>query len=159
MKQLVLSISLVLALNSGYGQVEKEAEFFTKLPVSISDSLLRTFVLDWKGNPYRLGGKTERGIDCSQFNKRLAADVYRIRLGNTCSDQWKETIRVKKDNLRAGDLVFFRSVDSPTGWHCGTYIGDTYFIHAANAHQGVIVSSLNDSAYMKRYKGGGRYKK
>jgi len=126
--------------------------------VFVEDSILNSFILKWLGKPYKLGGKTEKGIDCSQFTKRLYKDVYNLDLQNVAYKQWNQTIRVKRDSLQIGDLVFFRSRQSPSGWHCGAYIGNTYFVHAANKFEGVKVSSLKEPKYLKSYRGGGRLK-
>ena len=126
--------------------------------VFVEDSILNSFILKWLGKPYKLGGKTEKGIDCSQFTKRLYKDVYSLDLQNVAYKQWNQTVRVKRDSLQVGDLVFFRSRQSPSGWHCGAYIGNTYFVHAANKFEGVKVSSLKEPKYLKSYRGGGRLK-
>jgi len=102
---------------------------------------------------------TERGIDCSQFNKRLYADVYKLELQNVCYKQWEQTERIKLDSLQIGDLLFFRSSVSPSGWHCATYIGETLFVHAANRYEGVKISSINEPRYRKALRGAGRVKK
>jgi len=122
------------------------------------DSVLNSFILKWLGKPYKLGGKTEKGVDCSQFTKRLYKDVYGKQLENVAYKQWNQTIRIKRDSLQVGDIVFFRSRQSPSGWHCGAYIGNTYFVHAANKFEGVKISSLKEPKYMKSYKGSGRLK-
>jgi cell wall-associated NlpC family hydrolase len=124
--------------------------------VFTEDTTLNKFIVHWLGKPYKLGGRTEKGIDCSQFNKRLYLDVYKINLENVCYKQWIQTLRVRKDSLQVGDLLFFRSRQSPSGWHCGTYIGDSYFVHAANRYEGVKVSSLTEPKYRNTYKGAGR---
>ena len=108
------------------------------------------------GTPYRFGGKTKRGIDCSQFSKRLYHDVYGLVLENVCWKQWEQTVRVTRDELKIGDIVFFRSKVSPSGWHCGIYIGDSKFVHAANRKEGVKISNLSEAYYKKHYKGAGR---
>ncbi len=126
--------------------------------VFTEDSVLNSFILKWLGKPYKLGGKTEKGIDCSQFTKRLYKDVYSKELENVAYKQWNQTIRIKRDSLQVGDIVFFRSRQSPSGWHCGAYIGNTYFIHAANKFEGVKISSLKEPKYMKSYRGSGRLK-
>jgi lipoprotein Spr len=126
--------------------------------VFTEDSILNSFILKWLGKPYKLGGKTEKGIDCSQFTKRLYKDVYGKELQNVAYKQWNQTKRVKRDSLQVGDIVFFRSRQSPSGWHCGAYIGNTYFVHAANKFEGVKVSSLNEPRYVKSYRGSGRLK-
>jgi cell wall-associated NlpC family hydrolase len=123
-----------------------------------TDTSLNKFILRWLGKPYKLGGKTENGIDCSQFNKRLYQEVYSTQLENVCYRQWNQTGRIKRDSLEVGDLLFFRSNQSPSGWHCGIYIGNTYFVHAANRYEGVKISSINESRYSKTFRGGGRVK-
>ena len=124
--------------------------------VFTQDTTLNKFILHWLGKPYKLGGKTERGIDCSQFNKRLYQDVYNLALENVCYKQWNQTGRIKRDSLQVGDLLFFRSRISPSGWHCGVYIGNTYFVHASNRYEGVKVSSLSEPTYNRNFRGGGR---
>lgn len=124
-----------------------------------TDTILNNFMLHWIGKPYKLGGKTEKGIDCSQFNKRLYKEVYNIDLENVAYKQWNQTQRIPKDSLQIGDLVFFRSKASPSGWHTGVYLGNTYFIHAANRYEGVKISSLEEPRYKKSIRGFGKYKK
>ena len=150
---LMLSISVL-----GYSQTKKELPALDSLPYLTNDTTLNNFMLHWLGKPYKLGGKTERGIDCSQFNKRLYNDVYKLQIENVCYKQYNQTERIKKDSLQLGDLVFFRSTQSPSGWHCGLYIGNTYFVHASNRVEGVKVSSLNEPRYKRAYKGAGRLK-
>lgn len=154
MKNLITIPLLFFTLNTfSQTQLEKfEDGVFTE------DTVLNGFILKWLGKPYKLGGKTEKGIDCSQFNKRLYKDVYNVTLENVCYRQWNQTGRIKRDSLQVGDLLFFRSTRSPSGWHCGVYIGNTYFVHAANRYEGVKISSLSEPRYNKSYKGGGRVK-
>lgn len=121
-----------------------------------NDIKLNNFIQNWIGVKYKLGGKTKNGIDCSQFNKRLYQDVYNIELGNVCYEQWKNSKRIVREELITGDLVFFRSKASPTGWHCGTYIGDNKFVHSSNKKEGVKISNLNEPIYYKGFRGGGR---
>ena len=158
MKKILVIILLIVSINS-YSQTKKILGAVDSIPVLTPDTTLNNFVYHWLGKPYRLGGSSERGIDCSQFNKRLAMDVYKIQLENVCYRQWDQTERIKQDSLQIGDLVFFRSRQSPSGWHCGTYIGETMFVHAANRYEGVKISSLLEPRYKAAYKGAGRIKK
>jgi lipoprotein Spr len=119
---------------------------------------LSIFVNEWMGVRYRLGGSTKKGIDCSQFTKKLYSEVYGVKLGNNCQQQWNQTQRVKKDSLVVGDILFFRSRLSPSGWHCGLYLGNGNFVHAANKVEGVKISNINEPRYEKGFKGGGRIK-
>jgi cell wall-associated NlpC family hydrolase len=150
MYKLLIVIGITFITKFSFSQDLVEVPPFTK------DSTLNSFIIHWIGKPYKLGGSTEAGIDCSQFNKRLYQDVYEIKLEGVCYKQWNQTIRIKKDSLEIGDLVFFRSSQSPSGWHCGTYIGETMFVHAANRAEGVKVSSLMEPRYKAAYKGAGR---
>jgi lipoprotein Spr len=150
MHKLLIVIGITLIAKFSFSQDLVEVPPFTK------DSTLNSFILHWIGKPYKLGGSSEYGIDCSQFNKRLYQDVYEVKLEGVCYKQWNQTIRIKKDSLEVGDLVFFRSSRSPSGWHCGTYIGETMFVHAANRYEGVKVSSLMEPRYKAAYKGAGR---
>ncbi len=115
-----------------------------------------SFINEWIGKPYKFGGRTKNGIDCSQFAKRLYNDVYGLDLKGTCSRQWNQTKRILKSALEIGDIVFFRSRLSPSGWHCGIYIGENKFVHSANKLEGVKISSLSEDVYRKNYKGAGR---
>jgi cell wall-associated NlpC family hydrolase len=150
MYKLLIVIGITFITKFSFSQDLVEVPPFTK------DSTLNSFIIHWIGKPYKLGGSTEAGIDCSQFNKRLYQDVYEIKLEGVCYKQWNQTIRIKRDSLEIGDLVFFRSSQSPSGWHCGTYIGETMFVHAANRAEGVKVSSLMEPRYKAAYKGAGR---
>jgi probable lipoprotein NlpC len=120
------------------------------------DSSLSAFINEWKGTPYVLGGITKKGIDCSGLNKKLYQAVYNIKLPEVCYKQWNVTSRVSKENLLPGDLVFFRSTRSPSGWHCGCYLGNSMFLHAPQRGEVVKISSLEEEKYKKSYKGAGR---
>jgi cell wall-associated NlpC family hydrolase len=114
------------------------------------------FMKEWLGVRYRLGGSTKRGIDCSQFTKRFYKDIYGRQLQNVAYKQWNQTKRIRKPELIVGDIVFFRSKSSPSGWHCGIYIGNDRFLHASNRHEGVKISELSEPKYVKSYRGAGR---
>lgn len=121
------------------------------------DSTLTSFVNEWLGVKYRLGGSTKRGIDCSQFSKKLYKNVYGKIIGSNCQTQWRQSVRIRKEDLLIGDVIFFRSRQSPSGWHCGVFIGDDKFVHADNRYEGVKISSLSEPRYLKNYKGSGRF--
>jgi lipoprotein Spr len=122
-----------------------------------SDTTLNKFMVYWLRKPYKFGGDSEKGIDCSKLTKRLYKDVYNKIIGDIAEEQFDQSKRIKRDSLQLGDLVFFRSKQSPSGWHCGAYIGNTYFIHAANRYEGVKISSLDEPRYKKTIRGFGRF--
>jgi cell wall-associated NlpC family hydrolase len=160
MKQIIITSILVVLGMTSMSQVKNKYTEFNKPAISdeilTSDSLLNKFMLYWIGKPYKLGGRTEKGIDCSGFNKRLYTDVYKLNLESVCYRQWAQTNRIQKDSLKTGDLLFFRSTQSPSGWHCAVYLGETLFVHAANRYEGVKISSLNEPNYKRAYRGAGR---
>ncbi len=99
------------------------------------------FYRGWQGAPYRLGGSSKRGVDCSAFVQRLYGDVYGLPLPRTTVDQAESGYSVLPGELEPGDLVFFK-----TGWktrHVGVYIGSGEFVHASTS-QGVTRSSLHN---------------
>ena len=155
MKYLILFILLPLTLTSkGQNQFSDYVQHLSE--DQPKNKPLHSFVMEWYGVKYRLGGSTKKGIDCSQFTKKLYWEVYGRKLGNNCAEQWKQTKRIKRDSLVVGDIVFFRSKQSPSGWHCGLYLGNDTFAHAANKKEGVKISSLFEPRYFRAYKGAGR---
>ncbi|PXX97304.1 C40 family peptidase [Halomonas sp. LBP4] len=101
----------------------------------------------WVGTPYRLGGTTERGIDCSALVQHVFNDTFRLALPRSTGRQVHQGTPVARDELQAGDLVFFR----PPGAydHVGIYVGDGFFLHASTS-RGVKLSRL-DNAYWRRH--------
>ena len=150
MKKLLLFFFL-LASSPTYAQNQ-----FADYVGYLQDSTLDSFIKEWLGVPYKYGGRTKRGIDCSQFTKRLYKDVYNKDLPDVCWKQWKATKRVSKDSLEKGDLVFFKSRRSPSGWHVGVYLGNGQFIQSPGKGDRVKISSLKEEHYKKNYKGAGR---
>ena len=119
-------------------------------------SNISKFVNKWIGLPYRFGGETEKGIDCSAFVQRLYKDVFGLLIPRTCNSQFKSCIKIDFKEINIGDILFFNSKVSPSGWHCGVYIGNDEFIHAANYKSGVKISCL--FSYSHLLKGVGRFK-
>ena len=104
---------------------------------------LNDFISDWLFTPYRLGGTTKSGIDCSAFVQKMAKDVFCVNIPRTTVTQMKSLVVVKsKDSMKTGDLIFFKSKSSPTGYHVGFYLWNDQFMHAAGRKLGVIISDL-----------------
>ena len=119
---------------------------------------LNNFVKEWLNVPYKFGGRTKKGIDCSKLTQRIYRDVFGQEIPGVSWKQWEFTQRIEKDSLQTGDLVFFRSERSPSGWHVGLYLIDGYFFHAANRKDDVKISRLDEENYRINYKGAGRLK-
>ena len=157
MKKIKILLILMFTVNINSMAQNQFSDYVTH---SKNDTLnlkrLESFVMEWYGVRYKFGGSTKNGIDCSQYTKKLYWEVYGKKLGNNCAEQWKQTTRIKKDSLMVGDIVFFMSKDSPSGWHCGLYLGKDTFSHAANIKEGVKISCLSEPRYLNSYKGAGR---
>lgn len=111
----------------------------------------------WLGVPYRGGGTTKRGVDCSGLTSAIYNKVYRKSLERNSEDQRKKDCKkVKKSKLREGDLVFFHNGrKKKRATHVGIYLKDRKFIHAST-NQGVIISRLDEEYWKKHWLSGGR---
>jgi len=118
-----------------------------------SNVKLFQFVYDWVGTPYRFGGSTKKGIDCSAFTQELYTKVFNMDIKRSSRDIFSMVTPVGKDDLKEGDLMFFK-IHSRSITHVGIYLGDGRFVHAAN--KGVAISNISDEYYSKYFYRGGR---
>lgn len=106
------------------------------------------------GTPYRFGGDSERGIDCSAFTRR----VYRsqnVELPRNSREQARVSASVAYSSVRTGDLIFFDTSINGNISHVGVFLGGGTFAHASSS-RGVTKSSLKEKYYVKRFVKGGR---
>jgi LysM repeat protein len=113
------------------------------------------------GAPYKYGGETVRGLDCSAFVKKIY-DIFDVQLPRSAREQFKIGHKITKDELAVGDLVFFKTkryIKYPT--HVGIYIGDDNFIHSSSNRSklGVKIDALSSNFYSKTFIGATRVKK
>ncbi|MGE5437322.1 MAG: NlpC/P60 family protein [Syntrophothermus sp.] len=112
-------------------------------------------VIEYLNTPYKYGGTTKSGIDCSAFTQTVYSDALSLPLLRTARDQYTQgQIIVDRTELKFGDLVFFNTRRVKPG-HVGIYIGNNCFVHASSKH-GVIVSTLDMDYYSARFMGGRR---
>ncbi|MFQ5511497.1 MAG: C40 family peptidase [Candidatus Krumholzibacteriia bacterium] len=103
----------------------------------------RTFV----GSPYRMGGESRAGFDCSG----LVMTVFRrfdIRLPRTSLDQSRVGTPIDRSHMKPADLVFFKTSGRRPVTHVGIYIGGGRFIHASTGARQVRIDEL-DNVYFK----------
>ncbi|MGA7802951.1 MAG: C40 family peptidase [Gammaproteobacteria bacterium] len=106
------------------------------------------------GHPYRYGGDSPTGFDCSGLTHYSYAHAG-IRIPRTVRQQYRHAIHVR--HLRPGDLVFFR-IHGPTVSHVGIYTGGGRFIHAPARGSRVTTASLEAPYWHRRFAGAGRYR-
>ncbi|MFC4306623.1 C40 family peptidase [Cohnella boryungensis] len=136
MKKFVVLLSGLVLLFSGIGTAYAND---TKLNVAIDEVM---------GTPYKYGGTTSEGFDCSGFILHIF-NQFNLKLPRTSKDQSETGVKVNKSDLIPGDLVFFNTSGKGIS-HAGIYIGDGKFAHSASS-KGVSISKLSDSYYEKRY--------
>ena len=110
--------------------------------------LLVNVAIGFLGAPYRWGGASVTGVDCSGFVKKIY-QFFNIDLPRTAFEQSLVGLRVKRTELVAGDLLFFNT--RRRLGHVGIYIGNNEFIHASSLKRCVYVDNLNIPYFDKRF--------
>jgi cell wall-associated NlpC family hydrolase len=122
----------------------------------LNNPKLLNFMDYWYGTPYRYGGSSRDGIDCSAFAFLLLSSVYGVAsLPRTSREQYEATRHIRRSELQEGDLVFFHTLGRRRAvTHVGVYLRNNKFIHASVS--GVMISDLGDGYYDKHFIGAGR---
>lgn len=117
-------------------------------PEFLTRQMLLAQAQSWQGVPYRLGGTSREGIDCSAFVGKTFDKYFGQSLPRTTTEQAKLGERVTKEKLRPGDLVFFKI--NKYVQHVGIYIDNGRFLHASSS-QGVMISELDNRYWQGKY--------
>jgi probable lipoprotein NlpC len=116
-------------------------------PEAVKDALYAQYD-EWKGTQYQLRGLSKNGIDCSGFVHMTFKSKLGVMLPRSSDLQAELGIDVDKDQLQAGDLVFFKT--GRTVRHVGVYLEDGRFLHASTK-LGVVISRLNENYWKSAY--------
>lgn len=129
--------------------VEENPYYLGKWESPSEPQLLAKVAMGFLGAPYRLGGSSVRGIDCSAFVKMIYA-FFDINLPRTAREQARIGKPVNRSELEIGDLVFFNT--RRVFGHVGVYIGNNEFVHASSGRaRSVKVDTLDKPYYDKRF--------
>lgn len=124
--------------------------------ISTKREIMLMEIIKYLNTPYKFGGNSLNGIDCSAFTQSVYQSSWMLTLNRSARDQYQQGIVIEDRNeLKFGDLVFFNTRKRVKPGHVGIYIGDNLFAHASSKN-GVTISSLGHDYYNKRYMGARR---
>ncbi|HQM42980.1 MAG TPA: NlpC/P60 family protein, partial [Smithellaceae bacterium] len=119
----------------------------TEKPSDERHLLVKT-ALGFLGVPYKWGGSTVKGIDCSAFVREIYS-LFGVDLPRSAHAQSGAGTSINRDELLEGDLVFFHT-RRPLG-HVGIYIGNNQFVHASYRSKTIRIDSLDTPYFQKRF--------
>jgi hypothetical protein len=135
---------------------------FSLSSVGLSEQRFEDEVKEYLGTPYRKGGTSKKGMDCSGFARTVYDQLLGLELPHSSGDQFQSSELQKIDarQLQTGDLVFFAGQGKKKKQkrinHVGVYLSDGQFIHASSS-EGIMVSSLDETYWKKRFVGSKRH--
>jgi len=137
---------------------KKYAAFLKVQPEQITNIKLYQFIDHWMYTPYKWGGTSKKGIDCSSLIQQLLQNVYDINIPRTSVDQFFAKWINKFGStqyLSEGDLVFFRTDETKIVSHVGLYLSNRMFVNSSSS-KGVSIANLDDPYWRRLYVGAGR---
>lgn len=135
--------------------VVRELEMRRRAFRGSDENRLSDVVAGYLGVPYKWGGTTRQGMDCSALARAVIREAYGVELPRTSRQMFGLGVPVaKRADLRPGDLVFFRiDYSGPGISHVGVYVGGGRFAHASSSRGGVV-DQLSQPYFDARYAGG-----
>ncbi len=130
-----------------------------KLGISLPETSNIEFIkviVPWLGSPYKYGGNSINGTDCSGFVSSIFSSFFKIELDRTSLLIFQNARKINKSEVKEGDLVFFKT-DGKKVSHVGITMTPNHFIHASSK-KGVVVNSLNEPYYSKNFVAFGSYR-
>ena len=150
----LLATSLVAPAHASELPPVDEPSLLERYSSSAQDLILKGFELI--GINYRFGGTDpDTGLDCSGFVQIVFKEAMGILLPRSAREQSEVGAVVDRQELKAGDLVFFNTMRQAFS-HVGIYLGDNRFLHAPRTGAEVRVESMENSYWVQRYNGARR---
>lgn len=147
MKTLLFALAFSLLLSACSSKAPSPRQSISSTQPSAVKKLYAQYNY-WRGTPYKYGGLSLNGVDCSGFVHQAYKAVYNISLPRATEQQIRQGQPVSRAELKTGDLLFFK-----TGWkvrHVGIYVENGRFMHASTS-RGVTISNINDAYWRKNY--------
>lgn len=161
---ILLFLILCLSSCSTHKKSTKRSEYYKKerQEVDILSSKLKgdqkKIIVEaekWIGTPYKYAAQEKgKGTDCSGYVMMVYKEAIGCLLPRSSRDQAEFCRKIKENDVRPGDLVFFNGKTDQIS-HVGIMVDKTNFLHASSS-KGVILSSLQSSYYAKHFKMFGR---
>jgi probable lipoprotein NlpC len=147
------ALAMLLLAGCGSAPQREAAAYPTAARVDFGNSAevkqqLNAQYRQWRGARYRIGGLSTHGIDCSGFMYVTFKTKLGVVLPRSTEQQADVGSSVERNQLRAGDLVFFKTGHSVR--HVGVYLEHGRFLHASTS-RGVMISALDDAYWKPRY--------
>ena len=136
------------------GRANSESEKYLRdgrFTSSVTRRLMQE-IQSYLGVPYRWGGSTRKGRDCSGFVRVVFQNAAGVKIPHSARAMFKQGKYIEEQELKYGDLVFFENIENYGVSHVGIFVGNQEFAHASTS-RGVIISNLNEKYYRSRFVG------
>ncbi|WP_050468951.1 C40 family peptidase [Herbaspirillum chlorophenolicum] len=121
------------------------------LPASDAGNEVAIYALSLIDTGYRFGGKNpSAGLDCSGMVSYIFGQAANYRISGSAADIARKGRQIDASQLRAGDLVFFNTMNKPFS-HVGIYLGDGRFVHAPSTNGRVHITRMDNPYFSKRF--------
>jgi cell wall-associated NlpC family hydrolase len=150
----------VVAVDSHAIQAGKDAQSSVDVDLSSITDVRKALVglaMSLRDIRYVRGGRDpSTGFDCSGFVRYVFAHAIGMQLPTNSASQFLAGLKVKRADMKAGDLVFFHTRGKRNISHVGIYISDGHFIHSPASGKSVEISSLDEAYWAKHFAGAKR---
>ena len=120
---------------------------YSSVPATVGSGqgrIAAQIALQQVGVPYRYGGQSPSGFDCSGLVHYSYSQAGKA-VPRTTAQLWSGTMPVSSSDMQAGDVLFFSIAGKMS--HVGLYLGDGRFVHAPSTGKTVSVESLSSAFY------------